>query len=433
MRYRIIVIGFICFSLLPSFSFSQKSNVEIKVAIYDSVISLFAEEVKKSLEYSWEENGTKYEIIPIVIGRNEVIGKGKNSLSIENFDVFIVPGSARPYLDAYDLRWRKSVKNFVENGGGYIGICGGANLASMGFQERLSVNSVINLSILKIANVYVNDQQMEEWQYLWKSNWQYGLPPINVYIQKAKNPIFRGFYDSYRNIRYGGGPGMYPANSDDEKCGEVIPLAIYAEEPMEVAPLHFWRWRGEWEIAANVTTDIKGQYAAIATTYGKGRIVLFSPHPEKKTFFGGHVEEFPVRPHAGPFTWFIYNWSDGIPSEESYNWWMLRRSVAWVAHSPLPPATNLSVFVEDLKEGMYFDGREIMCIKRKLVIGGSRIKARAIGGEGINIYIDELLKDSIYGNSYSGFLSIKKGKHIVKIETWKEGEKASYSFEVIGI
>jgi len=155
---------------------------------------------------------------------------------------------------------------------------------------------------------------------------------------------------------------MYPANSKDKKCGEVIPIAIYAEEPMEVAPIHFWKWRNGWEIAANVTTDIKGEYAAIATTYGKGRIVLFSPHPEKKTFFGGHVEEFPVRPNAGPFTWFIYNWSGGIPSEESYNWWILRRAVAWVAHAPIPPASNIAISVWKPDKGIYFNRREILPI-----------------------------------------------------------------------
>jgi len=142
MHYRIVVISLI-FLLLPTFSYSQEGSIEIKVAIYDSIVRVYTEEVEKALYYSWEENGTKYEIVPVVIGREEVIGKGKNSLTNENFDVFIVPGSARPYFDAYDFKWRLNVKKFVENGGGYIGICGGANLASMGFQEKLSPNSII--------------------------------------------------------------------------------------------------------------------------------------------------------------------------------------------------------------------------------------------------------------------------------------------------
>ncbi|MEA2054295.1 MAG: BPL-N domain-containing protein [Candidatus Thermoplasmatota archaeon] len=437
MHYRIIATGCILFLLLSftlpqeSFSSSDEKTVKIKVAVYGSTVKIFAEEVKQTIEYSWENNGTKYEIIPVIIGRNDVIGKGKNALTNENFDVFIVPGISSPYFDAYDLRWRKSVKEFVENGGGYIGICGGANLASMGFQEKLSPNTVLDLSVLKIANVYVNDQQAQEWQYLWKSNWEYGLPPIQVYISEVKNPITEGFCGGYRNIRYGGGPGMYPAYEDNEKCGEVIPLAIYAEEPMEVAPLHYWKWNGRWEIAANVTTDIKGQWASIATTYGNGKVVLFGPHPEKKTFFGGHVEEFPVRANTR-FTWFIYNWSDGILSEESYNWWMLRRSVAWVTHHQIPPASKIAVFAEEPEDGMYINGRKIMEMKNTVIIGSATVKARAIDGREIAMYVDGELKDLIHGNSYSNMLSIGKGTHVIRIETWNNGERAIRSFPVIG-
>jgi len=323
---------------MPAFGITccreNQDFVEIRVAVYDSVLKNISREAKDAVEYSWEDNGTKYEIVTSVINKSDLVRK--HVLTEGNFDVLLMPGSGRPYFDAYDLRWRKEVKKFVEDGGGYVGICGGANLASMGFNEKLSINNVLGMSTLGIANVYVNDQQGEEWQYLWKSNWKYGLPPINVYIPDSGNPITGNFYDSYRNIRYGGGPGMYPAGVKNDKCGDIVPLAIYAEEPMEAAPIHRWKWDGGgWKIAANITTDIKGEYAAIATTYGNGRVVLFGPHPEKKTFFGGHIEEFPVRKNTR-FTWFIYNWSDGISSNRDYNWWMLQRSVAWTACCPVP-------------------------------------------------------------------------------------------------
>ncbi len=323
---------------MPAFGITccreNQDFVEIRVAVYDSVLKNISREAKDAVEYSWEDNGTKYEIVTSMINKSDLVRK--HVLTEGNFDVLLMPGSGRPYFDAYDLRWRKEVKKFVEDGGGYVGICGGANLASMGFNEKLSINNVLGMSTLGIANVYVNDQQGEEWQYLWKSNWKYGLPPINVYIPDSGNPITGNFYDSYRNIRYGGGPGMYPAGVKNDKCGDIVPLAIYAEEPMEAAPIHRWKWDGGgWKIAANITTDIKGEYAAIATTYGNGRVVLFGPHPEKKTFFGGHIEEFPVRKNTR-FTWFIYNWSDGISSNRDYNWWMLQRSVAWTACCPVP-------------------------------------------------------------------------------------------------
>lgn len=273
---------------------------EMKVAVYFSSVKRFAEEVKEAIEYSWTSGNTKYRIDVDIISKRDIIN-GK----LRNYDALVIPGAARPYFDAYNKKWREEVMSFIENGGGYVGICGGANLVSMGFNEKFSSNSILNASVLKIVNVYVNDEQDEEWQYLWKSNWRHGGPPIKIYILKNEVPIFKGFYNSYRSIRYWGGPGMYDAGFNDEKLGKVIPLAVYAEEPMEVAPLHFWKYEnGEWIPYKNVTTDIKNQYAAIASIYGKGKIVLFGPHPERNTFFDGHVEEFPVR--NSRLTWFIY-------------------------------------------------------------------------------------------------------------------------------
>jgi hypothetical protein len=337
----------IIFLVTPGFhdslSVLGEETVSIRVAIYDSLISEYAQEAYHPLNFTWTTEGQRYMFHTHIVDRGDIMGHTDISLSSDYFDVFVVPGSGRPYIDALHPRWRNTVTSFVDMGGGYIGICGGANLASRGFQEKGTPNGILNRSVLQLANVYVNNQQEEEWMYLWKANWQYGLPPVRMDILANNNPIFQGYYGETRSIRYGGGPGMYEAHYRDEKYGDIIPLAIYGEEPMLTAPLHYWRWtkRTGWEISANVTTDIKDQYAAIATSYGQGRLALFGPHPEKKTFFGGRIEEFPVRPHLGPFTWFIYNWSGGIVSPQDYNWGILRRSTAWasrkVPESHLPP------------------------------------------------------------------------------------------------
>jgi len=339
---RFLVAAVLVLLLTPAVpAVPGQETVDVRVAVYFSVIEDYADEVVQALDCSWESNGVTYRLAPVVIDRGDVMRGGEHALTPENFDVLAIPGSGRPYLDALHPVWRNRVREFVAGGGGYLGICGGANLASMGFQEPLGPNSVLERGVLGLANVYVNDQQHEEWQYLWKANWEQGMPPVEIYIAPADNPIFAGCYDEKRGVRYGGGPGMYPAHDQDPLLGPVVPLAVYAQEPMQVAPLHFWRWRqGEWEIWANVTTDIRGQWAAVATTYGRGRVVLFGPHPEKPTWFGGRVEEFPVRPRLGPFTWFIYNWTGGRLSAPDYNWWMLQRAAAWLAGAPLPPDTE---------------------------------------------------------------------------------------------
>ena len=293
---------------------------EIQIAIYVSTIKQYTEEIEEILHYEWKHNDTTYRFKSNVINNIEII-KGE----LENFDMLIIPGSGNP-------AWKNAVQSFVERGGGYLGICGGANLASMGFNESYSFNSLLDAATLSIANIYVNNEQSEEWQYLWRSNWRYGGLPINLSIKKNNIPIFSELYGLQRSIRYWGGPGMYNANIEDERFGAVIPLALYNEEPMDIAPLHYWTWHGKEAIPLkNVTTNINGTYAGITTTFGKGRIVLFGPHPERNTFFDGYVKEFPVRPQLSPFTWFIYEWVSENSSTKSYNWWMIRRSVAWIA------------------------------------------------------------------------------------------------------
>lgn len=319
----------------PEMCCQQENNVHIHVAVYESVIKDYSIEAIQPLEYTWSCGGYNYHLTPRIITRADIM-KRDTLLTRDNFDVFVIPGSGRPYIDALHPQWKNIVRKFVDNGGGFLGICGGANIASQGFQEKKGVNGILNHSVLGIANVYVNNQQNQEWMYLWKANWQHGLPPLNISFVSNKNPIFKDFMGEERNIRYGGGPGMYPAPETNEKHGPVIPLAIYAEEPLSVAPLHYWTWDQGWQIQENITTDIKNQYAVIATSYGKGRIVLFGPHPEKKTFFGGYITEFPVRPNMGPFTWHIYNWSGGVSSSDDYNWWMIQRAAAWISQK-VPP------------------------------------------------------------------------------------------------
>lgn len=331
----------------PDICGQQEHNVHIHIAVYDSVIKNYSMEAMYPLNYTWSCNGYTYHLHPVLITRRDVM-KRDTLLTRDNFDVLVIPGSGRPYIDALQPQWKNHIRNFVDQGGGFLGICGGANIASRGFQEETGVNRILNHSVLGIANIYVNNQQDEEWMYLWKANWQYGLPPIHISFVVNKNTIFQDYKGSTRNIRYGGGPGMYPAPEASQKHGSVIPLAIYAEEPMNVAPLHYWAWEGGWQIRENVTTDIKGQYAIVATSYGKGRIVLFGPHPEKKTFFGGSITEFPVRPNMGPFTWHIYNWSGGASSTGDYNWWMIQRAAAWISQKV--PTSHLPTITEKVKE-----------------------------------------------------------------------------------
>jgi len=264
-------------------------------------------------------------------------------LSTKNFDVLVIGASARQFIMGNNLFWKNAIKNFVKNGGGYVGICGGANVAAIKLNEIHTMKDLITQSgFLEIANVYVNCQHDEEWQYAWKEAMgekgnDAGLP-LNVSINLS-HPIFYGYNKSIRNIRWWGGPSLLPANINSRDFGKVSPLAVYLEEACKKAPIHFWIWLGKWIPYKNITTDLKNQYAAITTTYGKGRIVLFGPHPEYSTWHNGHVVEYKTKYFGWEGNKFVYYW-EGNETSIDYNWWIIRRSVAWAAglsSKDLPP------------------------------------------------------------------------------------------------
>lgn len=157
-----------------------------------------------------------------------------------------------------------------------------------------------------------------------------------------EHPIFAGKKERY--ITYGGGPGLYGM----EKAKGI---AIYKEEPMDIAPLHYWIWLGKWIPYKKVKTDIKGFYSAAESSYGKGKVIIFGCHPEIPPRFNASLREyFGLSIYNIPR--FVYALEGGKQENFSYNWWLIRRSIAYVCNLPFPPANELCVFINK-------NGREI--------------------------------------------------------------------------
>jgi len=319
-------------SLLIKFTDHTRENEKIiRVAIYDSIFRS-PKFIKQSLEYEWEANGVVYRFNATFISDKNILGIEKPALN--NFDVFIIGASARQFIIGNSYIWKENIREFVKNGGGYVGMCGGANSAAISMNEIHDIRDIVTQSgFLEIANVYVNCQHSQEWQYAWKEAMgelgnNAGMP-LNLSINTS-HPIFYGYNESMRNLRWWGGPSLTPANLYDENFGKISPLAVYMEEPCKKAPIHFWIWKGKWIPYKNITTDLMNQYAAITTTYGKGRIVLFGPHPEYSTWYDGHVVECKTKYVGWEGNKFVYYWQ-GNETSLDYNWWIIRRSVAWAA------------------------------------------------------------------------------------------------------
>ncbi|MCD6473716.1 MAG: hypothetical protein J7K47_02250 [Thermoplasmata archaeon] len=359
---------------MPSVTFSSPAEEkEIKIALYDS-ISPSVKLLEYCFHYAWEENGVIYKMDVSRVDYKDVING-----SLRNYDALVIGASGRQYFHALNPKWKEEVKNFVANGGGYLGICGGANMASMGYEKpRYPLDFIINKAALGFIDAYLNDDQWEEWQYLWKDGGRSNIP----IKQKLQGEIFDGTITRY--ITYAGGAGLYGMK-------KAKGIGIYLEEPSEVAPLHFWIWFGKWIPWKKITTDIKEYYSAAESTYGKGKVIVFSAHPEIPPRFNASVKEyFGLSIYGIPR--YVYEWIGGHRMNYSYNWWILRRSIAYIKELPLPSFDELLVMVS------YENGS---------------IKAYAENAEKVEFYLDGKLMATLNQPPYEIKIDLK-GEHEVK-------------------
>ncbi len=433
----LVLIFMLIMPFFPQASSSDETQqiVYKNVAVYPSIVPAI-KVLEYAIQYGWTTGNVHYRFNVTEISRIEAEGGGRRPLTIDNYDVFVIGASARQYVHGINNRWKENVRNFVASGGGYVGICGGANEASMGMEHPSTfIDRIINAGVLGIANVYVNDDQNEEWQYLYKSAGIEGGVP--VLCELTDHPIVAASPDNPRVIRYEGGPGMYHAGKDDPLLGAVIPIATYAEEISHRAPIHLWeKVEGEWHIKEAIQTDVKGQYAAIATTYGHGNVVLFGPHPEEYTVLGGHVEEFPGRSKYTLFReGYLYRWVNETESNWSYNWWMVRRAVAWaagIAGEHLPGIKNVEIFMTEpnvWRPSIYINGRRVApALHTNVIIGSVAFRVESNEETEVDFYLDGQRQYSDTSPPYEWPFSLKTvGKHEVRAEVRCEDGTEAYA------
>ncbi len=161
---------------------------------------------------------------------------------LTNFDVVIFSGgSGGAQAAALGEEGREQVRQFVSRGGGYVGICAGAYLACSGFDWGVGVLNAKTIS----------------------SKWARGEGNVEVeFIPKVQK--LTGFSSAKKEVKYANGPVIKP----DDKKG--IP-------PYETVA--FFRT----ELAKNGSPKgiMVDSPAMVRGTYGKGRVLFSSPHPEQ--------------------------------------------------------------------------------------------------------------------------------------------------------
>jgi len=170
---------------------------------------------------------------------------------LKDFDVVIFTGgSGGKQAGTLGLIGREQVRRFIEAGGGYLGICAGNYLACDGFSWGLHILDAKTKS----------------------SKWARGEGDLKIeFTQKGREIL--GMPEGILDIRYANGPVFNPA--EDSAIGDFETLAYFRSEfAKNGAP-----------VGAQVNSP-----AMVIGSYGKGRVLCSSPHPEQQPGMEPFVE-----------------------------------------------------------------------------------------------------------------------------------------------
>lgn len=227
MRLR---FGFLGLFLFAAFALAEDKPVRVAVYI-DKGTSASKETVLKVLD--------KYKQYKPEHLKAEDIREGK----LKDFAILIVPGgSGSAQGKALEEKGREEIRKFVKEGGNYVGICAGSYLATNDYEWSLG-----------ILNAKVVDRK----------HWARGHGPVQIEFTDKGRQALKA--KDKAEIIYWQGPLLAPGESKGLPAFDA--LARY-----------------ETEIAENGASPgvMKGTVAIAAAPYGKGRVLCFGPHPEKK-------------------------------------------------------------------------------------------------------------------------------------------------------
>lgn len=167
------------------------------------------------------------------------------------YDVLVVPGGhAGVQGTALGAAGRKAVREFVRGGGGYVGVCAGAFLAGVNDEWGLKIVNARTETgerfVPGLGNVSASFR---------------GWGTVSVDLTADGNRLFGGSPRRHR-MDHTGGPVLYRANEPD--LPDYRSLASYGSE----------LWRHPFQRGTMIGTP-----AMVATKFGRGKVVLFGPHP----------------------------------------------------------------------------------------------------------------------------------------------------------
>ena len=172
---------------------------------------------------------------------------------LAGLDILMHPGgSGGEQGRNLDEPGREKIRDFVREGGGYIGICAGAYLASAQYPWSL------NLLDAKVIDT---------------KHWNRGIGTVDIELTPAGREILRTTNQKFP-IHYAQGPLLAPANRPE------------IEDYEELANF-------KTEIAKNGAPEgvMIGTTAIARGRFGQGRVICFSPHPEMTAGLEAFVQD----------------------------------------------------------------------------------------------------------------------------------------------
>ena len=161
---------------------------------------------------------------------------------LDEFDVLFVPGgSGSKQAEAMGEDGRQKVREFVQSGGGYLGICAGGYLATDGYSWGLG-----------LIDAHTIDRE----------HWARGTGNVSIQLTEPARSFLPAESDDVQ-IYYANGPIW--ARSGRADLGDFETLAEYRSEVRRAG------------VPGGVMPDTP---AAVRGRYGRGRVILFSCHPD---------------------------------------------------------------------------------------------------------------------------------------------------------
>ncbi|MBK1881416.1 succinylglutamate desuccinylase/aspartoacylase family protein [Luteolibacter pohnpeiensis] len=173
--------------------------------------------------------------------------------ALKRFDLVVFPGgSGSKEAAALQESGRGIIRDFVESGGGYVGICAGAYLAAANYPWSL-----------RISNHQTFCESREVPGLGKKSMWYRGnSATVAMELSAAGKSVLGDFPDTLQ-VRYHNGPIVSAAGLDSLPKYQV--LAWFRSEV------------SQYDLQQGTMT---GTPAIISTEFGNGRVLCVSPHPE---------------------------------------------------------------------------------------------------------------------------------------------------------